>query len=580
MKDIFISYARQDQPWVQMLVRKLEEENLTVWWDRTIPPGKTFEEVITEALDKAKCVIVIWSKTSIGSQWVKAEAEEGRGRGVLYPVSIDETKPPLVFRHIQAAQLADWDGKAAHPQFRLLINSIRDVVRGNLEVPEPTPNVEADRGGWEVSTNTSMDWAETTTQETTVRQTGAEQAPVVTDPAPPPAVPGPGGETVQKAGKSNRRHLYRLLLGLLVTLAIVIAILPQHKPDFDPLQLRVGLLMRDNWTDSEARLVYGELLAQFNKRLTERKDGFAVSKRIRLFRKPAEAIETLKRGEIEIAGELSPRGIYQAESASKAQPFVSPLYGGSHHYTSVFFVSANYVKEHNLDPEAKDDIWQQVVSDLSNPDTGYSVAVSDTSSTSGYWYPRYELVRSLRGSKSFDEISWERNSYKEIYTAVEHGYNGVVVGAIAKFRFCDTRYVSTSTKEECKQQFIRLDDTSQIPQGGFVLSKALITDLKSKELVETMQRAWKASVTATYKEATGSSGITTKLVKRHIPKAWGGVSNKDYAKAREVFDLKDATGARISATNDKLIFTGIAIIILVTLLFVWLRRPPKQQVTK
>ncbi len=116
------------------------------------------------------------------------------------------------------------------------------------------------------------------------------------------------------------------------------------------------------------------------------------------------------------------------------------------------------------------------------------------------------------------------------------------------------------------------------------MSNALISDLKSKELLETMQRAWKASVTATYKEVADGDGdgdgITMKLVKKHITKTWGGVSNKDYAKAREVFDLKDAAGVRISAINDKLIFTGIAIIILVTILFVWLRRPSEQQVGK
>ena len=51
MSDVFLSYARQDQPWVEGFVRSLEQEGLAVWWDRTIPPGRNFDEVIEEALD-------------------------------------------------------------------------------------------------------------------------------------------------------------------------------------------------------------------------------------------------------------------------------------------------------------------------------------------------------------------------------------------------------------------------------------------------------------------------------------------------------------------------------------------------
>jgi hypothetical protein len=32
-----------------------------VWWDRTILPGRTFDQVIEEALAATRCMIVVWS---------------------------------------------------------------------------------------------------------------------------------------------------------------------------------------------------------------------------------------------------------------------------------------------------------------------------------------------------------------------------------------------------------------------------------------------------------------------------------------------------------------------------------------
>ena len=100
MSDIFVSYASKDRPWVLRLVRALERHGWSVWWDRAIAPGKTFDQVIEEALGAARCVIVVWSRTSVSSDWVKSEAAEGAGRHILVPVLLDEVRIPLAFRRI------------------------------------------------------------------------------------------------------------------------------------------------------------------------------------------------------------------------------------------------------------------------------------------------------------------------------------------------------------------------------------------------------------------------------------------------------------------------------------------------
>ncbi|HEU5284393.1 MAG TPA: toll/interleukin-1 receptor domain-containing protein, partial [Burkholderiales bacterium] len=64
MADIFISYASPDRETARTLAERLGELGHSVWWDRTIPPGRQFDEVIQEALHAARCVIVLWSAQS------------------------------------------------------------------------------------------------------------------------------------------------------------------------------------------------------------------------------------------------------------------------------------------------------------------------------------------------------------------------------------------------------------------------------------------------------------------------------------------------------------------------------------
>jgi TPR repeat protein len=128
MSDIFLSYAREDQPWAEMLAQTLEGRGWSTFWDRTIPIGKTWRETIGSELDGARCVIVLWSKTSIESGWVQEEADDAKRRGVLVPILIDNVQPPIGFRSIQAAHLQNWDGTEPTQAFRRLIADIAALI--------------------------------------------------------------------------------------------------------------------------------------------------------------------------------------------------------------------------------------------------------------------------------------------------------------------------------------------------------------------------------------------------------------------------------------------------------------------
>ena len=156
MADIFISYASADRDRARTLAEVFAGRGHSVWWDRTIPPGRVFDEVIQEALDAARCVVVLWSATSVRSNWVKAEASEALSRNRLVPVRIDEALPPFEFKRIQAANLAGWSGDPADPEFAGLLASVERLIAHPSDLPStpavapvaPRPSAPGWRGRW------------------------------------------------------------------------------------------------------------------------------------------------------------------------------------------------------------------------------------------------------------------------------------------------------------------------------------------------------------------------------------------------------------------------------------------------
>jgi formylglycine-generating enzyme required for sulfatase activity len=128
MSDIFISYASEDRPRARTIAQALETEGWSVWWDRNIPAGKRFAQVIQEEIGKARCVVVLWSGISVTKDWVIEEASEGKKRQILVPVLVERVDLPWGFRLVQAADLSDWRGEPAHAMFRQLCQDISGLL--------------------------------------------------------------------------------------------------------------------------------------------------------------------------------------------------------------------------------------------------------------------------------------------------------------------------------------------------------------------------------------------------------------------------------------------------------------------
>jgi hypothetical protein len=74
MSDLFISYAREDRALAQSLAQDFESRGYSVWWDAELVGSDDFQDVILAALARARAAVVIWSKSSVKSAFVRDEA--------------------------------------------------------------------------------------------------------------------------------------------------------------------------------------------------------------------------------------------------------------------------------------------------------------------------------------------------------------------------------------------------------------------------------------------------------------------------------------------------------------------------
>jgi adenylate cyclase len=94
---------------VHRLATGLEARGWSVWWDhRNLRGGEHFDRIIEEAISTARTVIVVWSQSSIRSDWVRAEAAQALNEKKLVPLRIDMVRLPLRFRNIHTINLSSW----------------------------------------------------------------------------------------------------------------------------------------------------------------------------------------------------------------------------------------------------------------------------------------------------------------------------------------------------------------------------------------------------------------------------------------------------------------------------------------
>lgn len=144
MSEVFISYKREDEPRVDRLARGLRKAGLSVWLDLETPGGASWRQTILEQLEAARCVVVVWSESSVSAagEFVHDEASRAKQRGVLLPVRIDPVEPPIGFGEIQSLELVGWSGNPRDPRFRDVVAAAKAIAAGG---GRPRPRAPARR---------------------------------------------------------------------------------------------------------------------------------------------------------------------------------------------------------------------------------------------------------------------------------------------------------------------------------------------------------------------------------------------------------------------------------------------------
>ncbi|MEO5973430.1 MAG: TIR domain-containing protein [Sphingomicrobium sp.] len=128
MADLFLSYARPDEPQADRIAEALRGAGYRVWRDDELPAHRAYSDVIEERLKSAAAVVVLWSADAAKSQWVRAEADAARGASTLVQAVLDGCTPPLPFNQIHCADLKEWNGDTNAPGWRKLLASVRALA--------------------------------------------------------------------------------------------------------------------------------------------------------------------------------------------------------------------------------------------------------------------------------------------------------------------------------------------------------------------------------------------------------------------------------------------------------------------
>ena len=141
--DIFLSCTRDDQARARIFAEAFTAQGFTVWWDVGLRTGDAYDEVTEAALRAARAVVVLWSKKSVQSRWVRSEATLADRNKTLLPCMIEACERPIMFELTQTAELSHWHGEADDTAWSAFLSDVQRFVARAVPATVAAPAANA-----------------------------------------------------------------------------------------------------------------------------------------------------------------------------------------------------------------------------------------------------------------------------------------------------------------------------------------------------------------------------------------------------------------------------------------------------
>jgi hypothetical protein len=134
--EIFLSHSSKDKPFVDWLYNKLQDVNQAAWYDKfEILTGDSLIARIGAGLEGSELVIVVVSRNSVESNWVKAELEPRILRQIqsqridILPIVLGKVKPEEISIFLADKKWLQFPRKGSDEKFQELLKSIEGHLK-------------------------------------------------------------------------------------------------------------------------------------------------------------------------------------------------------------------------------------------------------------------------------------------------------------------------------------------------------------------------------------------------------------------------------------------------------------------
>jgi len=171
MSDIFLSYAMEDRSKAAKVAAVFEQQDWNVWWDpSTITPGEDYIRFAMKELEKAKVVVLLWSRAAREARLTQEALKHAR-QNSLFLVLLEEVEPPPKIKPIQTFNFSNWNNMMAH--FGLM--SLARHVRVIIAIAHAQPSSTLSGSFKELSPSEIQESARYAAQEATGARSGVEK---------------------------------------------------------------------------------------------------------------------------------------------------------------------------------------------------------------------------------------------------------------------------------------------------------------------------------------------------------------------------------------------------------------------